>query len=122
MDKNILIQFIEEHPALTIKEIANATNFSQSLLYGILSGEKNLKGDKAFEIAKVLSHYGLTLRGWVFKPYDAEYLPLMLEAYRFTDDEQEDFEETSGIIKYRVIIQKDTFDEFDFASFIGVGY
>jgi hypothetical protein len=53
MKKNELIKFIEEHPALNIQAIAKETSFSPTLLYGILSGEKALLGDKAFELAKV---------------------------------------------------------------------
>jgi hypothetical protein len=123
MKKNALIQFIEEHPALNIQAIAKETSFSPTLLYGILSGEKALLGDKAFELAKVLSHYGLVLNGWTFKPYDYEEFPLMLQAYRFCDEfEVEDFEPQSGVIYYKLTIQKSLMDEWDFAEFLKIGY
>ena len=132
MKKNQLIEFIEQHEALNISEIANKAGFSRTLLYGILSGEKALLGDKAWELAKVLSHYGLILRGWTFKPFEADESPLMLECYRFVKDaEQEIIEETifneqgietGCIIRYKVLIQKTSMDQFDFAEFLGISY
>lgn len=131
MKKNILIEFIESRNALNVSEIAKESGFSRTLLYGILSGEKTLKGDKAWELAKVLSNYGLVLKGWTFKPFNKKEFPAMLECYRFTDDEQEVIEEilynekgqeTGSIIQYKVIIQKNMMDMFDFASFIGISF
>ena len=121
--ENKLIVFIENHPALNISEIAKEAGFSRTLLYGILSGEKALLGDKAFELAKVLSNYGLVLNGWTFEPYDYEEFPLMLFAYRFVEEfEHEDFEPKSGVIYYKVVIQKSIMDEWDFAEFLKVSY
>lgn len=127
--QNILIQFIKEHPALTISEISKLTKFSPTLLYGILDGKKKLNTGKAFQIAKALSHYGLRLNGWIFEPYSWEEMPEHLQAYRFTDDEQEVIDihvynetgiETSCTIKYKITIQKDMMDMFDFAQLINL--
>lgn len=129
MEQNILIQFIKNHPALNISEIAKKAGFSRNLLYGILDGEKKLLTEKAFNLAKVLSHYGLNINDWIFVPYnEAEHLNT-LECYRFTQDEHETIEETiynkKGIetgctIKYKVTIQKDMMDMFDFARLINL--
>ena len=121
MQDNILIQFIKNHPALTIAEISKLTNFSKTLLYGILSGDKTLRSDKAFSLAKVLSHYGLRLNGWIFEPYDWDDTPEMIKCYRFADEEQEVIDE-GNTIKYKVIIYRDIMDVFDFAQFIGVSF
>ena len=123
--ENILIKFIKSHPALTIAEISKLTNFSKTLLYGILDGKKTLKGDKAFALAKALSHYGLRLNGWIFEPYSWDEMPEHLFAYRFADDEQEviEIEHDNGVeIKYKVFIHRDIMDVFDFAAFIGVSF
>ena len=120
-NENILIKFIKEHPALTITEISKLTNFSKTLLYGILSGEKTLKVDKAFSLAKVLSHYGLRLNEWIFEPYDWDDTPEMIKCYRFADEEQEVIDE-GNTIKYKVIIYRDIMDVFDFAQFIGISF
>lgn len=121
MQDNILIEFIKNHPALTITEISKLTNFSKTLLYGIISGEKTLKGDKAFSLAKVLSHYGLRLNGWVFEPYDWNETPEMIKCYRFKDAEQETIDKVDHF-EYKVIIYRDVMDVFDFAQFIGVSF
>lgn len=125
MQDNILIQFIKNHPALTISELSKLTNFSKTLLYGILSEDKKvqkaLKPDKAFALAKALSHYGLRLNGWIFEPYDWNDTPEIIKCYRFKDVEQETIDKGDHF-EYKVIIYRDIMDVFDFAQFIGVSF
>jgi|11BtaG_2_1085332.scaffolds.fasta_scaffold38536_3 AraC-like DNA-binding protein len=64
--ENILITWIKNHSALNLSRVATQAGFSVSLLHGIMKNEKGLTVDKAFKLAKVLSHYGLELRGWRF--------------------------------------------------------
>ena len=80
VEGNILLEWINDHQGIKSAHIAREMGVSGVFIANVLSGKRNLNSENLFKLCKVLSRYGLELKGFIFRPceIDAEVIPSIL--------------------------------------------
>ena len=118
---NKIEQWLIDHPAIKLSEIARTMGIKRNFLVEKLHENAGRKFDPAFcmQLVQVLIPYGFKIKGQVFYKFDDT--PKQVFSYSFKDkldDEGVESVDKGDHYEYNHILYKGVFDEFNLWNFI----